>query len=65
MRAFVREFGIAYPIIRDGAGDLAALYGIEGTPTTVFIDRAGRVSAVEVGTMEMRAIRKRLEDLLR
>ncbi len=43
VRAFVREMGIAYDILLDDEGDSLELFGARGLPTTVFIDRAGRL----------------------
>lgn len=42
-RAFMRRFGLSYPVVFDPSGDVAGRYGVFGTPTTVFLDRRGRV----------------------
>jgi cytochrome c biogenesis protein CcmG, thiol:disulfide interchange protein DsbE len=42
-RAFMRRYGLSYPVVFDPSGDVAGRYGVYGTPTTVFLDRRGRV----------------------
>ena len=39
--AFVKEFGMTYPVLLDD--ELAETYGVVLFPTTVIIDRAGRI----------------------
>ena len=41
--AFVRRFGVTYPSGFDPDGTVAARYGAVGIPTTVVIDRRGRI----------------------
>ena len=42
-RAFVRRFGLSYPQLRDGDGDLAHDFGTTGVPENFLIDPRGRV----------------------
>lgn len=42
-RAFMEEFGLTYPSVRDGSGSVLAGYGVTGVPETFFIDRQGRI----------------------
>ena len=50
-RRFVEAHGLTYPVVRD-SGQVAAEYGIAGTPETFFINRDGRlVDAPVVGTV--------------
>jgi cytochrome c biogenesis protein CcmG, thiol:disulfide interchange protein DsbE len=50
-RRFVQAHGVTYPVVRD-PGQVAAEYGIMGTPETFFINRDGRlVDAPVVGTV--------------
>jgi cytochrome c biogenesis protein CcmG/thiol:disulfide interchange protein DsbE len=44
-RAFVRRFGLTYPIVRDGNGGEKARWGVTGAPESFFLDRDGRVVA--------------------
>lgn len=41
--AFMEEFGLTYPSVRDGSGSVLAGYGVTGVPETFFIDRQGRI----------------------
>jgi cytochrome c biogenesis protein CcmG/thiol:disulfide interchange protein DsbE len=48
-RAFIREFRLTYPMVREGSNDTARRYGTTGLPETFFIDRAGRVVGHVIG----------------
>ncbi len=50
VRAFVRKAGINYPVVLADA-DLAEAYAVEVLPTTVLIDREGRIRHRKVGAM--------------
>lgn len=50
VRAFVRKAGINYPVILTD-GEIAATYGVQVLPTTVLIDREGRVRHRKEGAM--------------
>jgi len=66
--AFAREFGVAYPSILDTDGSaIAALQGVvpvNAVPTSVFLDRQGRVAARVLGRIEASTARSLVEDLL-
>ena len=47
--AFLTQFGISYPAIRDEDGRIAARYQLFGLPTTFFIDKDGILRAKYVG----------------
>ena len=55
-RAFVRRFGLTYPIVHDGKGSTLGRYGVTGFPETFFVDRRGRlvgdhiVGGIDAGT---------------
>jgi cytochrome c biogenesis protein CcmG/thiol:disulfide interchange protein DsbE len=42
-RAYMRRYGIEYPIVRDGVGTTWGTWGVTGVPETFFVDRHGRV----------------------
>ncbi len=46
--SFVKEHSIAYPILHDDAG-VNVMYGIYSVPTTVIIDKEGRVVSTHIG----------------
>lgn len=48
---FLRRYGITYPIALDGDGQVTRAYGVNGLPTTVFVDAAGVVRDRVVGPL--------------
>jgi cytochrome c biogenesis protein CcmG/thiol:disulfide interchange protein DsbE len=44
-RAFIEQFGLTYPNVRDAEDTLETPYGLTGFPETFFIDRQGRLVA--------------------
>lgn len=43
--AFVREFRLDFPNLSDPGGDMLTRYRLAGLPTTVLVDRQGRIAA--------------------
>jgi cytochrome c biogenesis protein CcmG/thiol:disulfide interchange protein DsbE len=50
-RAFLEEFGVTYPTIRDQGDEVAVSYGATGIPETYFISGRGRVVAHVIGVV--------------
>lgn len=48
LRDFANEYGLQFPVAREDGTDLGR-FVTEGIPTTLVVDRTGRVAAVEVG----------------
>lgn len=46
---FVDRLGITFPVVLDPTGNTERLFGTEYLPTTILIDREGRIRAREVG----------------
>ena len=46
---FVERFGLTFPVVVDPTGDTERAFDTEYLPTTVLIDRQGRIRATEVG----------------
>jgi peroxiredoxin len=46
---FVRKLGISYETLLDVSGEVARSYGVQGLPTTFFIDRSGKLHARVLG----------------
>jgi thiol-disulfide isomerase/thioredoxin len=46
---FARGLGLNFPILLDETKDVSAAYGVRGLPTTVLIDRQGRLVGRAVG----------------
>ncbi len=61
---FVDRLGISYPVLLDPSGQVAQAYGVIGLPTTVLIDRQGRVATKVLGESSPTLFRKLVEDLL-
>ena len=64
-RRYIEGRRVPYPAGHDDGNRIAGLYGVRGTPTSVFITRAGRVMAIKVGAMDAPALREILERLLK
>ena len=64
-RAFVAEYGLTYPMLRDGPGDIRDDFGILGLPETFVVDRRGRIAAVARGPVDERFMRDQVAPLLR
>ena len=64
--AFVRQYGLTFPIPLDRDGSVSVLYDLRGLPTTFFIDRKGIIRSVVVGgPMSEAVIRSNVEALLK
>ncbi|MGH2359160.1 MAG: TlpA disulfide reductase family protein [bacterium] len=67
-RAFLREFGITYPIVRDGASIIAKKYELYGLPTTYFIDKDGVIRSKYAGPFlgpeGLKVLASRIEQIL-
>lgn len=64
-RQYIEEFGLTYPSIQDTNADLSRVYSAGALPTTVFIDREGRVAGRRLGVLKASALAARVEELLR
>ncbi len=52
VRAFVREFGVSFPVLFDTSGDaVSRRYGVRALPATFFIDRDGIVRTTALGSV--------------
>ena len=63
-RAFVREFGLTYPMLRDGDGDSLGDWGVMAYPETFVIDRRGRIAASRRGPVDDAFLRDEVLPLL-
>jgi cytochrome c biogenesis protein CcmG/thiol:disulfide interchange protein DsbE len=64
-RAFMQEYGITYPNVKDPTGEVAIEYGITGVPETWVLNRDGRLVQRWVGAMNDKQITAFLEEALR
>jgi cytochrome c biogenesis protein CcmG/thiol:disulfide interchange protein DsbE len=63
-RAYVRRYGVSFPIVRDVEGDFAAAYGVKGMPETFVLDPRGRIVAFQRSELSQRWIASTLDPLL-
>ena len=64
-RAFIRRYGLSYPMLRDGDGHSQQRFGITGYPETFVIDRRGRIAALRRGTVDDAFMARSVLPLLR
>lgn len=65
MKAFLRKVDVHFPAVYDPAGQIAAAYGVNvGLPVSVFIDRSGKVSFIQLGQMSKSLLQQRLQPIL-
>jgi thioredoxin-related protein len=64
-RTFMEVYKVTYPVGRDATGTIGKLYDVDGTPTNLFIDKAGRLVEQHVGGLEEADFVKRIEPLLK
>lgn len=50
-RRFMRRFGLTFPVVHDGPGDVGFDYGLTGLPETYVLDREGRVVRAFIGAV--------------
>ena len=63
-REFIGEYGLTYPMLRDGEGLTRETFAIVGFPETFVLDRQGRIVAVRRGPVDERFMRERVQPLL-
>jgi cytochrome c biogenesis protein CcmG, thiol:disulfide interchange protein DsbE len=64
-RAFVRRFGLTYPMLRDRDGETQRRFGVTGYPETLVLDRRGRIAALQRGPVDDAFLRRAVLPLLR
>ena len=64
VRAFSRSLGFTYEALLDRDGAVARTYGVQGLPTTIFIDRGGLLRGRIVGESSPELTAKLVEELL-
>ncbi len=63
--AFIREFGLTFPVPLDRGGSVSRRYQLRGLPSTFFLDRQGVIRSVVVGgPMSEALIQSKVEELL-
>jgi cytochrome c biogenesis protein CcmG/thiol:disulfide interchange protein DsbE len=62
--AFIREFGLTYPVLRDRDGRTQSKFGVVGYPETIVLDRRGRIAALRRGPVDEEFLRRTVPPLL-
>lgn len=62
--AFVKRYGLSFPVVQDANADVAWAYRVTGLPTTFFIDARGRILFVHQGPLLPEQLTGYLERLL-
>lgn len=57
-RAFLRQYQVGYPIVRDRGNGVARRWGATGIPETYFVDRRGRIVAHVIGQISPAQLRR-------
>lgn len=63
-KSFVERYRLPFPVGRDADGRIADLYGVEATPTTLFIGRDGKLVERQEGALEEAYFEQRINWLL-
>jgi cytochrome c biogenesis protein CcmG/thiol:disulfide interchange protein DsbE len=63
--AFVRQYRLSYPMLRDKGGDTLDGFGVAAYPETFVIDRRGRIAALRRGTVDDAFMARSVLPLLR
>jgi cytochrome c biogenesis protein CcmG/thiol:disulfide interchange protein DsbE len=63
-RAFVRDYDLTYPMLRDPEAESLIDYGVIGYPETFVIDKDGRIVALKRGVVDDAWMREHVEPLL-
>ena len=64
IRRFVAEMKMTFPVLLDERGRVRRAYRLRGVPTTVFVDTAGVVRAMNPGPLTSEALARGLDSIL-
>jgi hypothetical protein len=62
--AFAQDFNMTMPVILDEEAKIRDLYQVRGMPTSVFVDRAGKVATYREGVMSPAMLEEYLTPIL-
>ncbi len=62
--AFIRELNISYDVLLDLEGEVARNYGVTGLPTTIIVDREGKLYTRILGESTPELFEKIIQELL-
>jgi peroxiredoxin len=58
LEPFTEDFQMTMPVVRDTDGALRDLYAVLGMPTSVFIDRDGKIATIWTGILTSAALQE-------
>ena len=64
VRAFVKEFGLTFPILLDKTDSISQLYLVRGLPTSFFINPDGIIQRIFIGGMSNEQIEDFVGEIL-
>jgi cytochrome c biogenesis protein CcmG, thiol:disulfide interchange protein DsbE len=64
IQPFAEDFTMSMPVVRDAGGDIRTLYELRGMPTSIFIDRQGKIAATWAGLLTPAQLEQMLEKIL-
>jgi len=65
MGTFLTRLGVRFPGVYDPDGRIATAYGVAiGLPVSVFIDRSGKVTFIQVGQMSSPLLADKVRSIL-
>ena len=66
VEAFIKEFGLSFPVVLDKDGAVNQLYQVRSLPTSFFVDKEGVINEVVIGGPISEALlRTRIEELIK
>lgn len=63
-QAFIREYGLSYPMLRDRDGRTQSKFSVVGYPETIVVDRRGRIAALQRGPVDEEFLTRTVPPLL-
>jgi len=61
---FVSKYGLTFPSLRDGSGDVAETWGLTGYPESFLLDEQGRITAARRGPIDQQWVDANVTPLL-
>lgn len=62
VQEFVDEMGLTFPVLLDSDGTVSGLYRIIGYPSTIIIDKAGKIQTIHIGILLESQLREYLQE---
>ncbi len=62
---FVDKYNVTFPILLDSDGTVAQLFGVQGLPTSFFVDKEGHVLGYQPGPVTKEMLEQGITPLLR